>query len=385
MFQFIKNFSIFENNDHRKLGAPKNDTQKAIKSSLGKNQTSITTAWDEYYKEAKKYNPLDYIRSNEYFVGLEHKTGDPCYLKDKEVVHSAVIGPTRSGKGIFFGYKIVESLRKGQGVAVFDVKEDNFLVQVCLEELARQNRPDDLVIMNWPNDVSYKTFENDNPSEVAKKLTIMLNLIEVEAEAGASFYRKSERIALQKIVNLFYSSNELLGVEFKKDLLNLIQFIKYLTEDLSNFLSFAKEKNQNKPNYDLLKLYGKRYFDPKLFEKCNDFKERDLPTLESLYFSFKEFENIKFSEDKSIEDAIFRGKIVYIKSDMLDEAALKFLKFVIADIVTKAKRQKGANCLILADEISFYPTQILSAALATSAGFGLRWFLAYQDDGQIGN
>lgn len=385
MFSAFKNFSIFEKNNQKNPGTPKRDTQEATSSSLGRNQTSITTAFNRYYKEARKYNPLDYINHEKYFLGLNHETGQPIFLELKEVVHSAVIGPTRSGKGVFYGYKIVEAIRNRQGVVIFDVKEDNFLPQVCIEELERQNRMDDFVLINWPNDFGYKTFENDNPSEVAKKLTIMLNLIEVEAEAGASFYRKSERIALQKIVNLFYRSGELLEVEFKKDLLHLIQFLKYLTDDLSNFFAYAKEKNQNKPNFDLLKQYGRRYFKPELLDKCIDFKERDLPTLESLYFSFKEFENIKFNEDKSIEDAIFQGKLVYIKSDMLDEAALKFLKFVIADIVTKAKRKKGANCLILADEISFYPTQILSAALATSAGFGLKFFLAYQDDGQIGN
>jgi type IV secretion system protein VirD4 len=71
---------------------------------------------------------------------------------------------------------------------------------------------------------------------------------------------------------------------------------------------------------------------------------------------------------------------------MLDETALKFLKFIIADIINKARKyKKDTNCVVIADEISFYPTSILSAALATIAGFGVQFILAYQDDGQLVN
>ena len=69
---------------------------------------------------------------------------------------------------------------------------------------------------------------------------------------------------------------------------------------------------------------------------------------------------------------------------MLDETALKFLKLVITDIIQYSKKyKKGTNCLAILDELSFYPTQILSAGLSTVAGFGVNFILAYQSEAQM--
>jgi type IV secretion system protein VirD4 len=69
---------------------------------------------------------------------------------------------------------------------------------------------------------------------------------------------------------------------------------------------------------------------------------------------------------------------------MLDEAALKFLKLIITDIIQQSKKFKNeTNCLVILDELSFYPTQILSAGLATAAGFGVKFILSYQSEAQM--
>lgn len=356
----------------------------AQKSIYGRGISSIDSEISLMYKEAKDFDPLLYIVNDSYFLGLDHITQEPLYLNPKDVVHALITAPTRAGKGIFFGIKAVESLRKRKGLIVFDPKEDEFLPQIIQEELLKQDRPNDFIVWNWPNDFGYNVFEDDTSIEASKKLAIMLNLIEKEDEAGASFYRKSERIALKKLVDIFFESKELLGVEFERDLPSLCRFIGYVVDDLVNSIEYSKEKNKPKPNVDLLLQCAKRYFNPKLFSINISFRERDIPTLESLHFSLSEFENILFSNTYSILDALIKGKCIYIKSDMLDETALKFLKFVIADIVNKArKHKKYTNCLVIADEVSFYPTSILSAALATVAGFGVQFILAYQDDGQL--
>jgi len=358
----------------------------AVSSIYGRGIASIASSKLELFREAIKFNPLQYLSAEKYFLGLEHATGKPIYLQNKEVVHSLVTAPTRAGKGIFFGYKTIEAIKQNRGLILIDPKQDEFLPQICKEELIRQNRPNDFIVWNWDSDFGYKVFEGDDVNSATKKLTIMLDLIEVEGEAGASFYRKSERIALKKVINLFFNAKELLNVDFKRDIPYLILFMKYLTEDLSNTTNYSTEYNKPKPNMTLLEEYSKRYFDPALFAKAVDFKERNLSTLESLYFSLSEFEDVKFTEKSSIVEAICNGKIIYIKSDMLNESALKFLKFIIADIIDKSKKYKEkAKCLVLADEISFYPTPVLSAALSTIAGFGTYFFLAYQDDGQIQN
>jgi type IV secretion system protein VirD4 len=56
--------------------------------------------------------------------------------------------------------------------------------------------------------------------------------------------------------------------------------------------------------------YGKRYFEPKNFNKINPFKEKDISTIESLYFSLSEFENTSFSENSSILEALKGGKCI---------------------------------------------------------------------------
>jgi type IV secretion system protein VirD4 len=60
------------------------------------------------------------------------------------------------------------------------------------------------------------------------------------------------------------------------------------------------------------------------------------------------------------------------------------LKLVITDIIQQSKKLKNkTNCLVILDELSFYPTQILSAGLATAAGFGVKFILSYQSEAQM--
>ncbi len=356
-------------------------SQFAPSSNFGRGVSSIESSNHELFYPAKPFNPLNFLDENRYFLGLDHNTRQPIYLPLQDVVHSLITAPTRSGKGIFFGFKAIETIRQNKGLIVIDPKEDEWLPQVILEELQRQGREDDLIIWNWKSNFAYKIFEYDSYVEATKKLTIMLNLIEVDNEAGASHYRKSERIVLKKVMKNFFFAFELLGVIFRHTIPHLLQFLKYVIADLTSNINFIMENNKPKPNITLLQENSKRYFDPKEFASL-EFTEKDLGALESLFFSLSEFEDIMWSDNSSICEALYDGKIIYIKSDMLNESALKFLKFIFADIVNKAKIRK-ANCLVLADEISFYPTPILSSALATVAGFGVNLCLAYQDDGQL--
>lgn len=364
----------------------RSDSIFAKSSKFGRGMSSIDAEIALNFREALNFNPLDFLENEKSFLGLDHETQKPIYIKSDDIVHTLITAPTRAGKGIYFGIKSVETLREKKGLIIIDPKEDDFLPQICKEELEKQGRVEDFIIWNWNSDFGFKTFENDDEMDATKKITTMLNLIEVEDEAGASFYRKSERIALQKLMYLFFYSEYLLNYKSEKNLLNFCKFVSYFSNDLANSIEFSKEKNKPKANIEILEELSKRYFEPKLFNKYNTFKERDIATLESLAFSLNEFENINFKENSSILEALKNGKCIYIKSDMLNETALKFLKFIIADIINKARKyKKDTNCTIIADEISFYPTPILSAALATIAGFGVKMILAYQDDGQLVN
>ena len=354
----------------------------AQNSAYGRAITSIASAKDELFHESVSFNPLQFIKQDKYFLGLDHQMQKPVY--NQESIHTQIVAPTRSGKGIFIGTKVVEALRNKQGVVVADPKEDDFLPQVILEELERQNRPQDFYVLNWPNDFGYTVFSSsDSIEEATKKMTIMLNLIENDTELGASHYRKSERIMLSKIMNIFFSSKQLLDLSFERTLASLSQFLRYIIYDLNASNEFVKEQAKSKPNMDKLQKLSKRHFDPDLFVKL-DIKYSQMLTLESLQFSISEFDNIAIYNKFNLADALTKGKVLYIKSDMLDETALKFLKLVIADIIQQSKKLKTkTNSLVILDELSFYPTQILSASLATAAGFGVKFILSYQSEAQM--
>lgn len=354
----------------------------AQQSAYGRGITSIQSAKDELYRQPKRFNPLQYLEKNRYFLGLNHLNSQPAY--NHESIHTQIVAPTRSGKGVFIGVKAVEALREQYGLIVIDPKEDDFLPQVILEELDRQNRTIDIQILNWPNDFGYTVFSpTDTIEEATKKMTIMLNLIENDTELGASHYRKSERILLSKIMYIFFNVEKLLDTKTDRSLASLSQFLKYVIADLNAISEFAKEQEKSKPNFDKLEKLSKRYFDPELFSKL-DVKPSQISTLESLQFSISEFENVAIYNKYHLTDALTKGKVLYIKSDMIDETALKFLKLVITDIIQQSKKMKSqTNCLVILDELSFYPTQILSAGLATAAGFGVKFILSYQSEAQM--
>lgn len=356
--------------------------QHSLKSAYGRGITSIQSAKDELYLEVLDFNPLEYLNRGEYLLGLDHITKH--FLYNRESIHTQIVAPTRAGKGVYLGVKAVEALREGKGLIIVDPKEDDFLSQVILEELERQDRVEDLQIVNWPNDFGYTVFSSSDTVESAtKKLTIMLDLIEKEDEVGASFYRKSERIMLAKVMRIFFQSEEFLDLEIDQTLAGLSQFLKYIISDLNANNEFIKEQERSKPSFDKLEKLSKRYFNPVLFAKL-DLKYSQFATLESLQFSISEFENVAIHNKYVLADALTKGKVLYIKSDMLDETALKFLKLVIVDIIQQSKKLKdGTNCLVILDELSFYPTQILSAGLATAAGFGVKFILAYQSEAQM--
>ena len=84
----------------------------------------------------------------------------------------------------------------------------------------------------------------------------------------------------------------------------------------------------------------------------------------------------------TLHNALYNGKVLYIKADMENEQSLQFLKVLQKDIA-QLIRKKNAYCTVIYDEISYYANKNLSAGLATHAGFGVDYILQLQDLGQI--
>ena len=362
---------------------PKNKTVSTI---YGRAITTAKNAQEELYFTPPRLNPVDYINRDrkQLFYGFEHtKDGiKPIYLPENEVTMQLLIGTTGAGKGILLGNFLFEKIQKREGVIVIDPKMDAFMGQIAKEELAKQGRPNDLLIANFPTDFCYSGINKDDTySDIANKLIDAFGLEET-GNPGVDYFRKNERVMLKKVLKLFFNGG--LGEIIPKDLNKIAEAIVTLSQDLKKKNTFEEEMGKTKPNMALIKKTQDRYFDADKIEALN-FVKKDVDTLESLATSFDEFvSSANISSKINLDEALYEGKVVYLKIDMLDIASLKFAKICITDAIQKARRKLPSTKIwIISDEISFYANKTLAGALATTRGFNLNFILALQDIAQM--
>lgn len=353
----------------------------APSSTLGRGLTSVESAKIELFNEPIEYRPLDYLRVDNQFFGLEINSNKAYFLPFADSTHILYCGPTRSAKGIALSHRVIEAIRQGKGIIVVDPKKDDFLPQVISEELERQDRCENLIIASYPNNFGYSGFDkNDTSLEFTNKLIVALDLAP-SGDPKSDFYRRNERTLLKKVVKIFLSSLSLLNNEFEFNYKSFSNFIKYLYLDLSATQNYNYELSKNKPNMDLIEQYSNRYFKPELFKNL-ELSFDEILILKGLYQTVLELCDANIYTSVNIDEALYNGKVLYIQADQLDEASLKMLKILQVDIIQKAKK-KTANCIVIADEVSFYATKTLSDSLSTIAGFGVHFILALQDLAQL--
>jgi len=369
---------FFRKKESQKL--PNHD-QYAPSSAYGRGLTSVQSAKDELFNEHISFNPLEFISIEKQFFGLEIHSKQSFYLPFEDSTHLLYCGPTRSAKGVAISHRVVEATRQGKGIIIIDPKKDDFLPQVIQEELTKYDREEDLLIASYPNNFRYSGFDkNDTPLEFANKLIVALDLAP-SGDPKSDFYKRNERTLLKKVVDIFLHSLSLLEVEFTMNYKSLANFIKYLYLDLSATQNYNHEISKNKPNMDLIEQYSKRYFNHNLFQNL-ELSYDEIATLKGLYQTVLELCDANIFTKIDISEALYNSKIVYLQADQLDEASLKMLKVLQVDIIQKAKK-KRANCIVIADEVSFYATNTLSDSLSTIAGFGVHFILALQDLAQL--
>ncbi len=369
---------FFRKKESQKL--PNHD-QYAPSSAYGRGLTSVQSAKDELFNEHISFNPLEFISIEKQFFGLELHSKQPFYLPFEDSTHLLYCGPTRSAKGVAISHRVIEAIKQKKGIIIFDPKKDDFLPQVMQEELIRHNKQDNLIIASYPNNFGYSGFDkNDTPLEFANKLIVALDLAP-SGDPKSDFYRRNERTLLKKVVELFLKSLSLLDIEFEMNYKSLANFIKYLYSDILATQSYNQEISRNKPNMDLIEQYSRRFFNPDLFQGL-ELTFDEISTLKGLHQTLLELCDANIYTQIDISDALYNGKIIYIQADQLDEASLKMLKVLQVDIIQKAKK-KRANCIVIADEVSFYATKTLSDSLSTIAGFGVHFILVLQDLAQL--
>ncbi len=373
---------MFFSKKKEEIESSKNYQNIAPKSAYGRAITSIESAKVELFKEHIPFHPFEFINTQKQFFGLKYDTKQPFYVPFEDSTHLLYVGATRSAKGVALAHRAIEAMRLGKGLVVIDPKQDDFLPQVIEEELKRQGRSsDDMMIASWPNNFGYSVFNNDDTYlEFSNKLIVALDLV-TTGDPKADYYRRNERTLLKSIIKIYFNSHKLLSVQFEYNYKSLSNFIKYLIHDMKSIVAYYRESAKNKPNFDLLQNLNALYFAKKAFLAL-ELSQEDERTLQGLYQTILELCDANIYTQINLDSALYKNKIIYIQADQLDDASLKMLKMLQVDIIQKAKK-KTANTVVIADEVSFYATKTLADSLSTIAGFGVHYILAMQDLAQL--
>ena len=374
-------------NIEQKTGA--NGEKEKIKtgSNLGREITRVETARTELFKKSEYVNPVPYIEKaaqhDKTFYGLLHtgdKEGKPFFLNDGDTTHEIYVGSTGTGKGVLLGNKTLEAMKKKKGVIIIDPKKDAFLPQICKDELERQGRPDDFQVCSFPNNFGYMGInEFDTYIDISNKFIDALDLQET-GNAGVDYYKKNQRVLLRKVLKLFFDGD--FGVIVKKNFTDILFHLKALKEDLEKQERLEKEQSKIKQSANVIAQCEKRFFALKKIEAVY-WDNTTIETLDSLVKSVAEIaESANIYKNYDLTGALYEGKVLYLKVDMLDAASLKMTKMLITDAIQQARRKK-ANTVIIADELSFYANQTIAGALATVRSMGLKFLLALQDLAQM--
>lgn len=363
--------------------------KKNTSSSLGRQITSVESAKDELFKNHKRIDPISFIdqavEENKTFYGQIHggeNDGEPFFLDDNDTTMELYVGSTGTGKGVYLGNKVLEAIRKGKGVIIIDPKKDAFLPQIIKEEMDRQSRPNDLQVVSWADNFGYTGInEFDTYKDVANKFIDALDLTPSDNQ-GVDYYRKNGRIMLNKVLKLFFDGT--LGVIVKKDFSDILFHLQSLKEDLEKQVLLEREMGKMKPNTNLIEKYEIRYYELEKIEAVY-WDTTAIETLDSLVKSVSEIaDGANIYKKYDLSGALYEGKVLYMKVDMLDVASLKMIKLMTTDAIQQSRRKK-ANTIIIADELSFYVTKTIAGALATTRAMGLKWMLALQSLGQFGD
>lgn len=301
---------MFFSKKKEEIQTSKNYHKIAPKSAYGRSITSIESAKEELFKEHVEFNPLNFINIQKQFFGLKYDTNQPLYIPFEDSTHLLYVGATRSAKGVALAHRAVESTRLGKGLIIIDPKKDDFLPQIILEELERQNRPQsDMMIASWSNNFGYSAFNQDDTYlEFSNKLIVALDLSPT-GDPKADYYRRNERTLLKSIIKIYFNSHEIFNIQFEYNYKSLVNFMKYLIHDMKSIEAYYRENAKNKPNFDLLENLNALYFAKKAFLSL-ELSQEDERTLQGLYQTILELCDANIYTNINLDSALYDNKII---------------------------------------------------------------------------
>ena len=291
---------------------------------------------------AKQFNPQDYYRDNQIFMGL-NEFEQPIYISraDWNEMNCQVIGPTRAGKGVEFGNLIAQEILQGHAVFYIDPKGDKFIPHIMADFAKKTGRA--FYYYNLNDSTTYEK----NPGEwapfvggdIRARRARLLTAFGLDfAGTDADFHKGREKRIIDELLLKTEGRLPLMLKEFKEnpELETLAQ------RSLDMLLQWSKVKS----------------FSPK--------KGRGL----------------------SIEKSLLNNAVVYVKGSLDDEIVKQATRVMIMEIVQEIKRLysiRKSHVSLYMDEVRFRISNPLVDALATILGFDAKVILAYQAKNDVRN
>lgn len=274
------------------------------------------------------FKPEQYFQPGYYFTGLDNN-GAPIYSQEAEFheTHKAVIGPTRSGKGVVIGVWLAQSVQKGNCVIYVDPKGDKNIPYILQQEARKANRPFIYLDLNPDGKGHWHPFKGGAARDRRSRALDTFRL--QGSGTDADVFKAKERAQLDDaLAHTDGSIKQLLGHIAAANPDGLSQLRDGLRE-WSKVSTFMPPKGRG----------------------------------------------------HSIEESLKNGAVVYVKGSITDSVVRAATRAYIAEVVQELIRLapvRRHHATMAVDEVRFVISNELINALATVAGFNADMIVATQ-------
>ncbi|RMN12104.1 type IV secretory system conjugative DNA transfer family protein [Pseudomonas syringae group genomosp. 3] len=286
----------------------------------------------------KNFNPREFYLEGQMFVGLDDH-GEGIYIADDiwRKNHSKIIGPSQTGKGVFLGVILDQVIWKGWGAWFFDLKPDDYILDIMRESCERYGRPAPLILdLNGIGPGSYGPFIGGSRRDRRERVVKAFGM--ADNGTNADFFKREERKVLDYLLPLWDGS-------------------------LGQLAKLLKGKH------------------PEINEQMKNWVREKNGSIESNVSEFMQLDTMRATTDESfnVADAIQSGAVVYVRGSITDTIVRKACIALIDELVQLVlKTPAPVPTYLSLDEVKFIVSQSLADALATILSKNVFASIAYQ-------
>ncbi|MCB4204529.1 type IV secretion system DNA-binding domain-containing protein [Deferribacterales bacterium Es71-Z0220] len=368
---------------------------KKIKNLKKEELQNIDSKGDIFFGSATLYNKnLDILKT---------KTEIDYYFSYNDLTkHTLILGTTGSGKTTAFINIIGQHVDKGGGLIFVDGKADVDIQQKIIAIAQKQNREDDLFILNFISNQKTNTINILSGSSIEMK-EVLTNLIVPEGVSGDNQYFYDNALSLLQIALscLVYLR------DIAKQKINIQQIIS-ITSNLNNLVNLYKNNfkgidvnfKDEKINKTIKQLTVE-YFDAMghVNYESNDFNEETIRQHQYAFSTLKngleilssQFGHIFNSDDADIDlkEIIKNNSILYVALPALEKSnetlkklgklIITMLRQVTAAQLTNLDLRTEIPFLLMLDEFGAYSTSELTTIMQQARSLNVAVIVAMQE------